>query len=50
MTVPFTISPAAKRIELCFMASSMVSIMNDTVLNTAGGLAGRVSAREDSIA
>src|ERR1700722_14698531 len=41
MTVPFTISPAAKRIELCFMASSMVSIMIEYDLS-AGGLISRM--------
>src|SRR2546430_11244305 len=28
MIVPLTISPAAKRLSLCFMASSMVSIVS----------------------
>jgi hypothetical protein len=48
MTVPLTISPAAKRIELCFMASSIVSI---TILGlTAGGQVGADAPGEVSIA
>src|SRR5439155_16333915 len=44
MMVPRTISPAAKRLSLCFRASSMVSIMTVDG-GTAGDLAGEFTRR-----